>query len=406
MRNIITIIFAALLLFSCNKESVSYIDLPSINETYEFNAKGGKSLGTVISNTEFEMISDSPWCQVIIYKDNAVNNFRIDVEENLFAVTRTAVITITADDCNPRTIKVKQEAAGPTLSADKTRFEFDQNSAAFTVEITSNLNVEISYPSWISMDPEAGIAMGTNLYNFYVEATTEEYRSGKIVIDAVDYPDKKVEIEVSQVAATSVLFEDDFSWTESLFADGKYSFVTGAITPDKWPEEAFATGWSSTIYTGCGEEGSVQAKAATGFLTLPFYAKRPTDIITPKLTKVSGTRNLTVTFKACTYYNGSAAEGYREIHVSCIGPGTVSQENFTFSNQGTNKNDSWQEAPEATRSFDIEGATNETQVVFHFGPVRPATDDMKKDINVIPTGEANCNCRMGFDDVKIIYSNK
>lgn len=406
MRKYIFIIFAALLTLSCNKEPVSYIDLPSINESYQFNATGGKSLGTVISNTGFEMTSDSPWCKVVVYKDNATSNFLIDVEENLFAVNRTAVITITAEGCEPRTIKVRQDAAGPTLTANRKTVEFDQNEASFTVEITSNLNVEMTLPSWVRTDPGVEITMGTNLYTFYIDATTEDYRSGTIVIDAVDYDGMTLEIEVNQVAASAVLFEDDFSWTESLFAEGKYAFVTGAVSPDKWPSDAFVTGWTSTIFTGCGEEGSVQAKAATGFLTLPFYAKRPTNIVTPKLTGISGTRNLTVSFKACTYYNGSAAEGYREIHVSCLGPGTVSQEKFVFNNKGTNKDDNWQDAPEALASFDITGATNETRVVFHFGPIRPDTDDMKKDISTVPSGEANCNCRMGFDDIKIKYSNK
>ena len=84
----------------------------------------------------------------------------------------------------------------------------------------------------------------------------------------------------------------------------------------------------------------------------------------------------------------------------------MSQEKFVFNNKGTNKDDNWQDAPEALASFDITGATNETRVVFHFGPIRPDTDDMKKDISTVPSGEANCNCRMGFDDIKIKYSNK
>ena len=132
------------------------------------------------------------------------------------------------------------------------------------------------------------------------------------------------------------------------------------------------------------------------------YAKKPSNMVTPKLDKIEGTVNLEVSFRACRYQNSGGADGYHEIHVSCLGAGTVSTETFSIDNCNNTSSDDphWYTLDESLYSFKVTGATAETQIEFHFGPRRKA-EEYSTNLSDIPAGEANCNSRMGFDDVKI-----
>ena len=125
------ILFASILAVACSKDSVAYLDVATINQGFEFGFEGGKSLGTILTNTDFKIVSDSPWCKVVRYSDNKVSNFRVDVEENLYAVKRVATLTVTAEGCTDRYIKVRQDAASPILSvgAGQSSFTLNQNAS-------------------------------------------------------------------------------------------------------------------------------------------------------------------------------------------------------------------------------------------------------------------------------------
>ncbi len=403
MRRYILILFASILAVACSKETGSYIDIPSISEGFEFGYEGGKSLGTILTNADFDLVSDSPWCIVTCYKDNKVSNFRVDVEENLYAVKRVATLTVSAEGCEDRYIKVRQAAAAPILSvgAGQSTFTLNQNSAEILLDITSNVDVKVTLPDWISLAEGVEVEMGKNTYKFFVDALSGNYRVGNIVLESTDDSGMKTVVSVKQVSSEMVYFQDDFSWTAGLGP----ALCHASTGEKRWDGcgDVEHPAWTTTVFTGAGSADAPTPAAWTrdGYIRLN-YAKKPSNLVTPKLDKIEGTVNLDVSFRACRYRNSGGADGYHEIHVSCIGPGTVNQESFSVDNLNNLNADEphWYTLDESLYSFKVTGATAETQIEFHFGPRRSA-GDYNTNLSVTPAGEANCNSRMGFDDVKI-----
>ena len=405
MRRYILILFASILAVACNKETVSYIDIPSINEGFEFGYEGGKSLGTIITNTDFDVVSDSPWCIVTQYKNNNVGNFRIEVQENLYAVKRIATLTVSAEGCEDRYIKVRQDAASPILSvgAGQSTFTLNQNEAEIILDITSNVNVKVTLPDWIRLGEGVEIEMGKNTYKFYVDAMSENYRVGNIVLESTENSAMKTTISVKQVSANLVYFQDDFSWTSG-YGPALCHSTTGE---KRWDDESLKNverpDWTTTVFTSAGSADAPTPAAWTrdGYIRLN-YAKKPGNLVTPKLDKIDGTVNLEVSFRACRYQNSGGADGYHEIHVACIGPGTATPETISIDNCNnlSAEKPAWNTTDESIYTFKVTGATADTQIEFHFGPRRKAAD-YNTNLSAIPSGEANCNTRMGFDDVKV-----
>ena len=252
MRRYFIILFASILAVACSKDSVAYIDVATINQGFEFGFEGGKSLGTILTNTDFDIVSDSPWCKVVRYSDNKVSNFRVDVEENLYAVKRVATLTVTAEGCTDRYIKVRQDAAAPILSvgAGQTSFTLTQNAAELQLDITSNVNVEVTLPDWITLGEGIEIEMGRNTYKFYVDAMSENYRVGNIVLESTDNPGMKTVVSVKQVSADMVYFQDDFSWTAGLGP----ALCHATTNEKRWDgcSDVDRPSWTTTVYTGAG----------------------------------------------------------------------------------------------------------------------------------------------------------
>ena len=173
-------------------------------------------------------------------------------------------------------------------------------------------------------------------------------------------------------------------------------------------------GWTSTIHTGKNEAGLPQVKLCDGFISAPFYAKRPSNMVTPKLKELNGTDKVKVTFKACMYDGGtdkSAPDAANELHVYLIGPGTCSVDKFDITQYGRNwlehkaydenvTRDVWQKKEYVEYEFTITGVTTETQIAFHFGPLWP--ENSQYTANHPDLVSANINCRMGFDDVVVM----
>ena len=405
MRRYFIILFASILAVACSKDSVAYLDVATINQGFEFGFEGGKSLGTILTNTDFEIVSDSPWCKVVRYSDNKVSNFRVDVEENLYAVKRVATLTVTAEGCTDRYIKARQDAAAPILSvgAGQTSFTLTQNAAELLLDITSNVNVEVTLPDWITLGEGVEIEMGRNTYKFYVDAMSENYRAGTIVLESTDNPGMKTVVNIKQVSSDMVYFQDDFSWTE-----GRGPALCHSTTGEKrWDDESLSNvqrpAWTTSIFTGAGSAEAPTPAAWTrdGYIRLN-YAKKPGNLITPKLDKIEGTVNLEVSFRACRYQNSGGADGYHEIHVSCLGAGDVDTEKIIIDNcNNLSASDApWNTLDNSLYTFKVTGATAQTQIEFHFGPRREAAD-YNTNLSVTPAGEANSNTRMGFDDVKV-----
>ena len=219
--------------------------------------------------------------------------------------------------------------------------------------------------------------------------------SGKLTMKTVTLVEGYPEVEEND----GIIFADDFSWATgpALLHSTSGEKRFDAVTADNKPA------WTTTVYTGVGtaEEPLPAAWTRAGYLRMNA-AKKSSNFVTPKLEKIEGTADLTVTFRACHYQSSASPEGYHEIHVSCIGGGTVDTESFTVNNLNnlSEEEASWNTLDDSIYTFNVTGATADTQIEFHFGPRRGTAEEYNTNLPT-PDGAPNNNTRMGFDDVLV-----
>lgn len=207
-----------------------------------------------------------------------------------------------------------------------------------------------------------------------VEKNTGVERTGILHCISEEQPSANIDIQVVQ-AAGSVIMQEDFSWLT-------YGQLDGVIDPpyttdrqkriDLWTDDEKAHGWTSTI-VGNGGGDTPLVYACYGYVKLGKTSWAG-DLISPKLNLQEAT-DVTVTFKAMGYISAGGAKDDNVLYISVIGPGTVQTESNPFiidnyPNSSKNENgsdyDPWN--PEiAERSFQIIGATGETQIKFMAG---------------------------------------
>ena len=276
----------------------------------------------------------------------------------------------------------------------------------------------IASDSWVVELQMTAAAAGT----FSITAP-EVFVAGKLVVFATDATGKvtmkSIRLEESD---PNLIFKDNFSWStgatllNTTSGEKRWDSYTGTDRPE----------WTTTTYTGAHDvtayeaAGGVEGGADPADFLIPAlwmrqghvrmnYAKRSSNLVTPKLSKIEGTADLSVSFRACRFRNktdDSGVDGWHEIHVSCFGAGTVSQETFSIDNFNNMKDSeaAWNTLDNSIYTFTVTGATAETQIEFHFGPRRAETDNLAADDTTTPAAGGNANRRMGFDDVVVMLA--
>ncbi|MDR1183110.1 MAG: hypothetical protein LBL13_14175, partial [Bacteroidales bacterium] len=172
----------------------------------------------------------------------------------------------------------------------------------------------------------------------------------------------------------------------------------------KWedPDGREKWGWTSTPAPDAAAKPATAAwlYAREGYVKLGKTAVAG-DLISPKLSALEDeTVDVVVTFKACGY---QTADGVQDIghhlNISVIGPGTVSTPQFALEYYKTKEDGGdtyiWQDDSSNAYSFEITGATAETQIRFLAGP----------NIGVITTLGPNNSNRVAIDDIEVIKAN-
>ncbi|WP_154030559.1 BACON domain-containing protein [Bacteroides ovatus] len=399
-------------LVGCSNDS-NYLEVAEVQLSHDFTAKGGTKFLTVNTDLEYVVKTDADWIYTEIYK-GVTNNLRITANENTLAVKRSADIILESTGVQPITIKVNQANSEPFINAYPNEVTLSSGKVDIEIEVNANTDFTITLPKWISNSEDNTPIIGTKKYHFKADKLFGEERRGEIIMKNSEGTITKT-ISVVQTEEIVPIFEDDFSYTEN---KGYAWFVLGStgtadVTFDK-NSEGMNKGWTSTIHTGKNEAGLPQVKLCDGFISAPFYAKRPSNMVTPKLKELNGTDKVKVTFKACMYDGGtdkSAPDAANELHVYLIGPGTCSVDKFDITQYGRNwlehkaydenvTRDVWQKKENVEYEFTITGVTTETQIAFHFGPLWP--ENSQYTANHPDLVSANINCRMGFDDVVVM----
>lgn len=357
-----------------------YFELEEGRTSFEGSSGKTEYIVTVRSNCSWNIVSKTEgadWVRPFPEEGDKDGRFKLIVKANETFAIRSAQFAMVVDNVEyPVLLNVSQEAAVPNISVGDGSGTVKVASDAGQTSITSKANVawtcvvDEAATSWLQV---VSISEDGMIY-LQVEKNTGVERTGILHCISEEQPSANIDIQVVQ-AAGSVIMQEDFSWLT-------YGQLDGVIDPpyttdrqkriDLWTDDEKAHGWTSTI-VGNGGGDTPLVYACYGYVKLGKTSWAG-DLISPKLNLQEAT-DVTVTFKAMGYISAGGAKDDNVLYISVIGPGTVQTESNSFiidnyPNSSKNENgsdyDPWN--PEiAERSFQIIGATGETQIKFMAG---------------------------------------
>lgn len=285
-------------------------------------------------------------------------------------------------DCIFSHVEVTDDAVIFTLSDGEKRFTipFEKpfvlviETTTYAVEAGQTLSIAYSVEGATEATTVDCIALGS--YQAVVKATSHEageievtvpetFAEGKVMVYA-DSKSGKTSIvtlyftgeNTEEPPVANYIFADTFDWSI-----GTASTPGGTGGEVGWTNLSGATnGWESELVNG---NHNVWSRAGCVRFSRTGYGG---ILVSPKLEKIEGTADVTVTFKAARW-NGSG-EGKEDpnytFYIQIRNAGTASQTLFPITNMDLNKDvqGTWQEDTDCTYTFDITGATAETQIAF------------------------------------------
>lgn len=172
----------------------SYFNLDAAS-SYQFTSEGGQCTFAVSTNlTSYGVAVDDSWCGAKKTGKDVV----LSVEPNTGREVRTTTLKISARDNNSRSVVVEQLGSAPAILGSTKEILLKDNATDFTVTVTSNTEVEVKTPEWISTSTQAG--KGVTAYAFKATKLDEagQQRSGEIEFTDKSGQASKFVVTVSQ----------------------------------------------------------------------------------------------------------------------------------------------------------------------------------------------------------------
>lgn len=186
-RNIYSLLIIAFLsywLTACSdKDRSQEASLDIDKESVDFGSDSGSQRITVTTNIDnWTAKADKSWC----HPSAEGKALRIDVDESEERYVRQATVTLTASG-QIRKLTVRQLGYEASILVDKSAFKIGVAGGEIRFAVTSNVNVAISLPEWItSKAAPRSPATVTTTYSYMVEATkTDNQRQGSIEITEI-----------------------------------------------------------------------------------------------------------------------------------------------------------------------------------------------------------------------------
>ncbi|WP_321334448.1 BACON domain-containing protein [uncultured Bacteroides sp.] len=352
----------------------------------------GKTQSYIVrSNRPWKIVAqaEGSWVKVFPDEGDADGIFRIIVSENATFETRMMNFSIVVDgEEQPVLFRVDQAANVPYISVDASTSGVSIPAAGSTFSVAVKANVDWKYSvngaDWLTEAAVTGSAI-----SLLAAPNMGDARTATLTISSDAYPELTQTVALTQSSAEAIL-EEDFNWLT--YGNTVQYETTGETRYDLWTDEEKAHGWYSTPVVAADNQQLCYARPGFVKLGKTSYGG---DLISPKLSGLQGTHDVTVTFKATAYISKGGAKDDNVLNVSVIGPGTVSAQQFiidNFPNSSNNENGTdynvW--APSiAQRQFVITGATSETQIKFLAGAYEL-------------TGVGQGKNRIFLDDIKVM----
>lgn len=356
-------------MLSCSEDNV-----PAGNASFSIEGNPTGMTATVATKTQsfvvrangrWEIVArseDSNWVKVFPTQGDDDGIFKITIAANQGFTERIANFAFVVDGQEqPVLFRVEQDANVPYVTLPAT-ITIPSPGGNFDVAVNSNVpwTYTLSDAAWLT-------EVSTTTDKITLNAATNTAFAGRSVVltvTASEYPTVSATVTLQQSPGTIVL-EENFNW---LAYGSAVPYTTGGETIiTNWTEEQKARGWTSTLNPFSNDR---PCYARQGFIKLGKTGYGG-DIISPKLSTITGTKNLKVTFKAVAYLSaaGTVVDS-RELKIEVLNAGTPSTSLIMVENVPNTKpqddagvvNDIW--SPDRAFTFTITGATAETQIRF------------------------------------------
>ncbi len=351
---------------------------------------------TVRSNRHWKLVpkGENGWLRVFPNEGDEDGIIRLSTLENKQPVSRELTFAVLLDgNDSGQTITVRQQHSEPYMNATTSSVQVAREGGEVKVPILTNVPFEVKIvgdnTDWITATiADDGVITLNVAYN-----TPGAERNATLHVQGTgSFANLTVDIPVVQLG--EVLLYENFSWLVQSAAGVAYPIqgwdYSSCIRFDSWSPEELAHGWDS------------RGKAAytmQGFIKLG-RTNVGGDIISPALSKIEGTRNIKVSFQCVGYASAAGAVDDKEIYVGVIGGGKVVgvqgvdgvatsvERTFTYADENGSSMELlgvghatlhaddqfnktldptglkiWDE-PFTHLTFLIEGATNQTRIVF------------------------------------------
>lgn len=387
-------IISMFLMLSCNKEPEKgppYFTIEGNPTGLSVNSGGKTESYVVRSNRPWQVVAQdgADWARSFPDEGEDDGIFKIIVNENPTFYPRTMNFAFVVDGTEqPVLFRVDQEGNVPYIIVPP---QLSVPAIGGDVAINVNSNVAWTYSlsatDWLT---EKSVTTGQIVLTA-AENTSVDPRMVTLTITATEFPAVSETVVLNQSPGTVVL-EENFNWLT--YGNVVFYTTTGETRIDSWTQAEKDRGWTSTVNTTPNSGNTPLVYARPGFVKLGKTGYGG-DLISPPLSKITGTQNVKVTFKAIPYMTATGTRDDNFLMVSVIGPGTVSQTQFVIDNWPVWPAENvpaycvalWND-PAAKRSFTITGATSATQIMF-----------LGYDYYLVGVGEGKN--RIFLDDIKV-----
>lgn len=197
-----------LLVFSCTKPMETVLSLSELAANFEATGSLEKTV-SVTSNYDWTVSCPDAWVTVSPASGTGNGSFKITAAENKTFETRSATVTVKAND-KTATVKVSQLALTPSILVSPATLEVGAEGGAVSVDITSNAPWTITVPAdgnWAAPDATSG--EGSKKVTFTV-APNENFEARSVDV-SFTAQDKKATVKITQAASAPTLEVNPFS---------------------------------------------------------------------------------------------------------------------------------------------------------------------------------------------------
>ena len=349
------------------------MDIPAdgSSETYKVKATG---------HWKVEPLRKEHWLKIEPMEGNGDDTFTVTVDKNTEEEARTLALLFTVDgQLQNSVLKIEQAAAknedeekDPYVKIDGIleRLELPESGIAgdYTIRATGKWKIALEEDAdWVTLTPREGT--GDTPIKLTIDKNTDLERTVNLLFflddvkqaNPVTIYQKGIKLQVPG----DVVLKEDFNWLN--YGSTVFNVTDGETRISSWSAAEQEKGWTSTINPTEGGGNYASIYARQGFVKLG-RTNYGGDLISPELSNVQGTKNLSVSFKAAVYMTGRGAVDHNVLKVGVTGPGTVNVEEFAITLKPDYAADPtcvelWKK-PEATKEFVITGATKDTKIWF------------------------------------------